>query len=110
MFPEAVRMAIWGHHFFKITQEILAVDNFKIHARSIKDLYGERIRTTCASFDMDKTIQELKAAKDRFLKELRREYQAIDKDFRHMVEDSLRNVETALNAYYTQWVQCMAHC
>jgi len=110
MFPEAVRMAIWGHHFFKITHEILAVDNFKIHAHSIKDLYGERIRNACTSFNMDKTIRDLKAAKERFLKELRREYQSIDKDFRHMVEDTLRSVETALNAYYAQWLMCVAHC
>jgi radical SAM superfamily enzyme YgiQ (UPF0313 family) len=105
MFPEAVRMAIWGHHLFKITQEILAVDNFKSHAKSIKNIYLEKIRDAYSSFDMDKKITELKIAKDRFIKELQREYHKIDIEFRHLVEDSLRSVEVALNSYYYQWLE-----
>jgi len=105
MFPEAVRLAIWGHHFFKITQEILAVDNFKSYAKSIKDIYMEKIWEAYSSFDMDKKITELKIAKDRFIEELQKEYHKIDKEFRHLVEDSLKSVEIALNSYYYQWLE-----
>ncbi len=105
MFPEAVRMAIWGHHLFRITQEILAVDQFKSHVKSVKNMYLEKIRDACSSFDMDKKITELKVVKDRFIKELQREYHKIDIEFRHLVEDSLRSVEAALNSYYYQWLE-----
>ena len=97
-------MAIWGHHFFKITQEILAVDDFKSYAKYIKNIYLEKIREAY-SFDMDKKIAELKVAKDKFIKELQREYNKIDIEFRHLVEDSLKSVEVALNYYYYQWLE-----
>ncbi|MGA1840178.1 MAG: B12-binding domain-containing radical SAM protein [bacterium] len=105
MFPEAVRMAIWGHHFFKITEEILAVDDFKTYAKYIKNIYLEKIKEAYSSFEMDKKISELKIAKDRFIKELQKEYHKIDIEFRHLVEDSLRSVEVALNTYYYQWLE-----
>ncbi|MGA1791797.1 MAG: B12-binding domain-containing radical SAM protein [bacterium] len=108
MFPESIRLAIWGHHFFKITQEILAVDEFRTHAKSVKEIYFEKIREAYASFDMEQTIMDLKDAKDRFIKELQKEYRKIDKDFRHLVEDSLRSVEVALNSYYYQMLEGIA--
>ncbi|MGA1864141.1 MAG: B12-binding domain-containing radical SAM protein [bacterium] len=105
MFPEAVRMAIWGHHFFKITEEILAVDDFKTYAKHIKNIYFEKVKEAYSSFDMDKKISELKIAKDRFIEELQKEYHKIDIEFRHLVEDSLSSVEMALNTYYYQWLE-----
>jgi len=105
MFAEAVRMAIWGHHFFKITQEILAVDDFKTFAKSLKNRYLEIIREAYSSIDMKKRITDLKVLKDGFIDELGREYCKIDKEFRHLVEDTFRNVEIALNIYYAQYLE-----
>lgn len=119
MFPEAVRQAIMGYHFFKITEEILAVDNFKSYAERIKILYQEKIKNACAyqekiktaytSFDMEKKIAELKLAKEKFLKDIQREYKKIDEDFRHLVEEYLKTIETSLNIYYSQWLEDVAY-
>jgi radical SAM superfamily enzyme YgiQ (UPF0313 family) len=112
MFPEAVRQAIVGYHFFKITREILAVDNFKKHVRSMKEIYWEKVHhvnVNAYSLEIDKAIKELRIAKDNLLKEVRKEYLKIDKDFRHMVEESLRTLESSLNACYGQWVEGVAH-
>jgi len=105
MFPEAIRQAIMGYHFFKITQEILAVDNFKNHAKWITTKYREKIRDAYASLDLEKTIGELNIIKNKFIKDLQREYQKIDRDFRHLVEESLQTLEKSLNAYYGQWLE-----
>ncbi|MGA1875120.1 MAG: B12-binding domain-containing radical SAM protein [bacterium] len=107
MFPEAVRQAIMGFHFFKITQEILAVDNFKSRANRIKALYLERLRDTYMSFDIEKKVAELKIVKENLLKDLQREYQKIDEDFRHLVEETLLTLENTLNIYYKQWLDSM---
>lgn len=104
MFPEAVRQAIMGYHFFKITQEILAVDNFKAQANRIINVYLERIREAYSDLDIDKTVKELKIAKDKFIKDVEKEYEKIDKDFRHLVEESLQTLKTSLNTYYNQWL------
>ena len=105
MFPEAIRQAIMGYHFFKITQEILAVDNFKNHANWITTKYREKIRDAYASLDLEKTIGELNIIKNKFIKDLQREYQKIDRDFRHLVEESFQTLEKSLNAYYSQWLE-----
>ncbi|MEW5802264.1 MAG: B12-binding domain-containing radical SAM protein [bacterium] len=104
MFPEAVRQAIMGHHFFKITREILAVDDFKSRVKSMKEMYKEKI-LNAYSLEIDKAIKELRTAKDTFLKELHKEYLKIDKDFRNQVEESFRALENSLNAYYGQWIK-----
>ncbi|MBN2373029.1 B12-binding domain-containing radical SAM protein [bacterium] len=109
MFPEAVRQAILGHHFFKITHEILAVDDFKSYAKSITRIYVEKIREAYAPFNIENAIIELKIAKDKFIKELQSEYHKIDEDFRHLVEDSLESVESSLNLYYSQWLEALAN-
>ena len=109
MFPEAVRQAIMGYHFFKITQEILAVDDFKSHANWITAKYREKIRDAYASLDLERAVAELKSIKDKFIKDVQREYQKIDKDFRHLVEESLRTLENSLNAYYSQWLEGMMY-
>ncbi len=119
MFPEAVRQAIMGHHFFKITEEILAVDDFKSYAERIKDLYQEKIKNACAyqeriknaytSFDMEQKITELKIAKEKFIRDMQREYKKIDRDFRHLVEEYLSAIETSLNVCYSQWLENLTY-
>lgn len=104
MFPEAVRQAVMGYHFFKITREILAVDDFKSRVGWMKEMYREKI-LNAYSLEIDKAITELRTVKDNILKELRKEYLKIDKDFRHQVEESFRTLESSLNAYYGQWIE-----
>lgn len=109
MFPEAVRQAIMGHHFFKITREILAVDSFKYHADLIKDTYLQKIRDAYASMEIEKNISDLTIAKDKFIKDLQKEYNKIDEDFRHLVEETYQSLEKSLNAYYKQWLDGVAY-
>jgi len=108
MFPEAVRQAVMGYHFFKITREILAVDDFMRHVGWMKEIYQQKI-LNAYSLEIDKAIKDLRTAKDNLLKEVRKEYFKIDKDFRHLVEESFRTLESSLNAYYGQWIECVAH-
>ncbi len=122
MFPETIRLAIMGHHFFKITEEILAVDAFKTEAVSIKEIYEQKIKTTkewiesktnqlqvvCASFkkeEIESKIVELQNLKDKLLKELKKRYYKIDVDFRHYVVDLLVNIEETLNNCLNQLIE-----
>ncbi|MEW6382295.1 MAG: B12-binding domain-containing radical SAM protein [bacterium] len=108
MFSEAVRQAIMGYHFFKITREILAVDDFKSQVRLMIDSYRQKV-VDAYSLELEKAMKDLRIAKDNLLKDLHKEYLKIDKDFRHLVEESLRTLESSLNACYGQWVEGITH-
>lgn len=122
MFPETIRLAIMGHHFFKITEEILAVDAFEREAYNVKKTYWKMIEeaktwisgktskiqtayTSLKKEDIEAKIVELQKFKTQLLKELKKRYYKIDVDFRHYVEDLLINIEKALNDYLNQLME-----
>jgi radical SAM superfamily enzyme YgiQ (UPF0313 family) len=105
MFPEAVRQAIMGHHFFKITREILAVDNFKSRTEQVLDLYREKIKELGKEIeeqkaDFEKSYKALLLEKKRIISDLVKRCQKIDKDFRHLAQDKLEKVECSLENYF----------
>ena len=100
MLPEAVRLSVKGHHFFKMTRGILAVEDLKMRAERAMRLYGDRIAQARRSVDPARTARELGVLKNRLIRKAVRKYRRIDKDFRHMAEDVLRGFEEFMNASY----------
>ena len=100
MLPEAVRLSVKGHHFFKMTRGILAVEELKQRASRAMQLYKDRIAQARLSFDPARTARDLGRLKDRLIRDALRKYRRIDKDFRHMAEDIVKGLEDFLNASY----------
>lgn len=106
MFPEAVCRAIVGHHLFKITRQILAVEEFKTYAEKIKSYYEGVIQTRMKRLketqnELDKKLAELQALKKEAIKNLQRKAKKIHIDFRYLVSETLQTIENDLN----QWLQ-----
>ncbi|MGA1868787.1 MAG: B12-binding domain-containing radical SAM protein [bacterium] len=94
MFPEAVRLAIVGHHLLKITKEILAVDAFKMYIEKIREFYLKKV-TDFEKFDFEAHLR----LKDSILLDLKKKYNKLHKDFRHLAEESFTSIEYLIESY-----------
>jgi hypothetical protein len=92
MLRETFALAAKGYHLRKITEQVTAVDNFKHYlAHEIDHLKEEMAR--CAQ-DGHK---RLNAYVRDVIAQVRREYGAIHKDFRHDVDDALNTFVSSLD-------------
>lgn len=87
MLPEAVRLAIMGYHFEKITNQLIAVNNFREYLES--EL--ERVREQCSCWleAGQEGFTELRAYLQDLSRRVHREYEQIHEDFRDGVQDAL---------------------
>jgi radical SAM superfamily enzyme YgiQ (UPF0313 family) len=92
MLWEAFALAAKGYHLRKITEQVTAVDNFKHYlAHEIDNLKEEMARR---AHDGNK---RLNAYVHEVVAQVRREYGAIHKDFRHDVDDALNTFVSSLD-------------
>lgn len=96
LLAETITMAVKGHHFFKVTRAILAVDNFKRHLETLSLAIQDRAKEMPRA-EIDERIRDLKAYRDRALADIRREYRRLHKDFQVYVEEALANFETLVD-------------
>lgn len=98
MIPEAVSLAVKGHHFFKMTRGLLAVEALKARAERARTVYAERIERARASLDPSRALRKLERRRIRLLRDARRRCRRLDRDFRRMGEEILAGLEEFLNA------------
>lgn len=96
LFSEAVAMAIKGHHFLKMTREILATDSFKKYLEKIARSLQEKISDISAA-DLEEKLKDLRDYRSQIMVKLQREYNRLHKDFQPYVEDALSNFEEFVN-------------
>lgn len=98
LFPEAIALAIKGHHFFKITRDMLAADRFKrILQEKVRRLEGyieEMLRRYNAGLphSVAKTMEQLQTLP----RAMRRRYGRLSGDSRACVRESLLAFEKQL--------------
>ncbi|MFH1030093.1 MAG: radical SAM protein [bacterium] len=104
MFPEAVRQAIMGYHFFLITREIIAVDELK-NQYSIEDIKSqyEKILENIRNFDPQKKLGELRSVTNSLIAEITEKYLEIHEDFRDLATEWHENIIRELNALYKKY-------
>lgn len=90
MFSEAVRLAIMGYHFEKVTSQHIAVHNFRDYLSRELDAFREKLHSW--------SLPEIHVYVQDLLFAARREYEQIHFDFRHQVEDALENFQRALHS------------
>ncbi len=96
LLAESVTMAIKGHHFFKITRSVLAVDSFTSRLDRLSRAFQERAEGLSLP-DIDQKVAELVAYRDRVLSDIRREYRKLHSDFQVYAEESLARFEAMMN-------------
>jgi radical SAM superfamily enzyme YgiQ (UPF0313 family) len=96
LFSEAIAMAVKGHHFLKITKEVLAVDKFKAYLEKLSQSFHDKVKEM-SSLEIREKLSELTAYRDHAVAELRREYQNLHVDFQPFVDEALRNFENRID-------------
>ncbi|MFH0854054.1 MAG: B12-binding domain-containing radical SAM protein [bacterium] len=104
MFPEAVRLAIMGYHFFVITQQIIAVDELKKNydIDELKCQY-QKLISNIRNFDSPAKLRELKIVTDSLIAEITERYSDIHKDFRDLASEWYKNTINLLNELYQNY-------
>jgi ribosomal protein S17E len=87
MFPLAVRMAIMGYHYEKITHQQVAIDDFKQYLTSELDTFKKAVSQFANAQsnrigEIDTRVQELFAR-------VRKQYEEIHEDFRYAAQGAL---------------------
>jgi hypothetical protein len=103
LFPKAIKMALFGHHFYKITREIIAVDDFSASIEKIRSgIRGriEHIRFNRVEdvirdlFSLDMTVLE-----KRFVMNIQKKYKTIHHDFRSYIEEPMARLGDEIKVY-----------
>ena len=101
MLAEAVTMAVKGHHFFKITRNMLEVDRFVRTLEQLARSFEESIKDTSAR-GIQVRVAELTAYRDRALARMRRRYRRINKDFRVYAEKAIADFQATVDDLITR--------
>ena len=110
-FPKAVKMALFGHHFYKITQGIIAADDFSAYIEKIRlslRKRAERIRLGRIE-DIMRDLFSLDAAllEKRFIMKIQKKYRSLHKEFRQAVEDQLQRLGDEFRVYIEVMLQSL---
>jgi radical SAM superfamily enzyme YgiQ (UPF0313 family) len=91
MFPEAIRLAIMGYHFEKMTSQQIAVDDFK----RLLETQVEAFKAKVAEFTkaQENKIGEIAAFARKLLAHAQARYEEIHEDFRCHVQEALNNFQ-----------------
>ncbi len=87
MLPNAVRMAIMGYHFEKVTQQQVAIDDFKEYLAAELDTFKSTVSRFANA--QSNRIGELGLRTQNLLARVRKQYEDIHEEFRYSVWDTL---------------------
>ena len=98
--PNAVRMAIMGYHYEKVTSQQVAIDDFKQYLASELDKFKE----TAAQFTEAQSdhIEDIGVQPQSLFARVRKQYEGIHEDFRYGVQDALEGFEKSVFKQYLE--------
>jgi radical SAM superfamily enzyme YgiQ (UPF0313 family) len=111
MFPKAVKMALYGHHFFRMTKELVAVDELSASIEKIRQSLRSRIERF--SFDrLDDALRDVFALDHGFhenalIARIEKKYRRLHGDFRDNVEEPMKKLMDEFHVYIEMVVQSM---
>ena len=98
LLPEAMRLAIMGYHFEKITRQTVAVDDFKQYLETEFSAFKETVAQVVGS--KTDRIGEVSTHVHELFARVRAAYEGIHKDFRYSVQDRLDAFQTSVFKEY----------
>jgi radical SAM superfamily enzyme YgiQ (UPF0313 family) len=96
MVAEAVTMAVKGHHFFKMTRNVLEVDWIKRRLDELARSLEDRIRDGSAR-EIKERVAELTAYRDRVVRRMQARCRRINRDFRVYAEDAISDFRATVD-------------
>jgi hypothetical protein len=93
-FPDAMRLAIAGYHFEKVTSQQIAVHNFTEYLNAELEAFKERV--TAATRISRDGMDEVRVYGEDLFARVHSRYEEIHKDFRYGVEDALAGFQEAV--------------
>jgi radical SAM superfamily enzyme YgiQ (UPF0313 family) len=100
MLPNAVRMAIMGYHFEKVTQQQIAIDDFKQYLASELATFKSAM-SRFANAQSDR-IGEIALRTRDLLLHVHKQYEDIHEDFRHGVRDTIDAFQKSVFKQYLE--------
>ena len=100
LLPNAVRMAIMGYHFEKITQQQVAIDDFKQYLASELDTFTSAVSRFATA--QSHRIGEMGLRTHLLLARVRQQYEALHEDFRSSVGDTLEVFQKSVFKHYLE--------
>ncbi len=103
LLPKAVKLALFGHHFFRITKELVAIDDFSVSVERIREGLRrgiERLRSHHAEVllgDMRSLLRDL--LENEIITATQTRYRKLHDDFSGMIEGPMRRLADDLRAY-----------
>jgi radical SAM superfamily enzyme YgiQ (UPF0313 family) len=88
MLAETVTMAVKGHHFFRMTKNVLEVDRIQRNLEGVAFAFEEKARDGSGA-DVKEKAAELTAWRDRVIARNRARLRRLDADFRVYAEEAL---------------------
>jgi hypothetical protein len=98
MAAETITMAVKGHHFFRITQNLLEMDRFKLTLDQVARAFEARMANIKGD-DYLKKLAELKAYRDQVLKQMRIYYGKLNRDFRGYADEAVASFQATLDEH-----------
>lgn len=101
--PQAVKSAIFGYHFFKITEKqinkkMALLDNFKAYINSLMKVFQERIRSA-GNMNWEKAVKELVHLREKTLPLVNRKYNSASQLSSRGPESTLVRLEESIVEY-----------
>ena len=96
MVAEAVTMAVKGHHFFKMTRNVMEVDRFRMALDDLTHSFERSLRDVSAT-EIRSRITELTAYRDRVVARMQARCRRINKDFRIYAEEAVARFQARMD-------------
>ena len=107
MFGKAVRLAIHGYHFEKMTSQTVAVDNFKQYLTKEFNAFEEIVSHSQWHRDSEQLVKagvnrigEIRSHSQELLARVHAQYEEIHEDFRYSVQDALDTFQKSVFKHY----------
>ena len=100
MLPNAVRMAIMGYHFERVTRQQVAIDDFKQYLACELDTFKGTVSRFANA--QNNRIGEMSLRTRDLLARVRKQYEDIHEDFRHGVRDTLDAFQKSVFKQYLE--------
>jgi radical SAM superfamily enzyme YgiQ (UPF0313 family) len=100
LFPEAIRLAIMGYHFEKITNQAIAVDDFKKLLDAEFNAFKEKVGQFAKA--QGGRIGEVGMQAQETFARVREAYEDIHEDFRYTVRDALDGFQESVFKHYLE--------
>jgi radical SAM superfamily enzyme YgiQ (UPF0313 family) len=101
MLAETVTMAVKGHHFFKMTKNVLEVDRLQRNLEGFARAFEVKARNA-SGMDVRERIAELRAYRDRVVARKKARFRRLDDDFRVYAEEAMARFEATTEDLLTR--------